>query len=50
MAKNVMETEGPQMTSQYGAYSLLAGKARLMHVPRCPDTLHARKLALFIIS
>ena len=25
MSKNVMENEGPQMTSQYGAYALLAG-------------------------
>jgi hypothetical protein len=29
MSKNVVETEGPQMTSQYGAYALHAGKARL---------------------
>jgi hypothetical protein len=25
MSKNVVETEGPQMTSQYGAYALQAG-------------------------
>ena len=25
MSKNVVETEGPQMTSQYGAYALRAG-------------------------
>ena len=29
MSKNWMETEGPQMTSQYGAYTLRAGLARL---------------------
>ena len=29
MAKNVVETEGPQMTSQYGAYAMHAGLARL---------------------
>ena len=29
MSKNVVETEGPQMTSQYGSYALHAGKARL---------------------
>ena len=29
MSKNVVETEGQQMTSQYGAYALYAGYARL---------------------
>jgi hypothetical protein len=29
MSINMVETEGPQMTSQYGAYALHAGKARL---------------------
>jgi hypothetical protein len=43
MSKNVVETEGPQMTSQYGAYALHAGLARLralkrMHTPTLPDT------------
>jgi hypothetical protein len=38
MSKNVVETEGPQMTSQYGAYAFRAGVARLyarmrMHTP-----------------
>ena len=48
MSKNVVETEGPQMTSQYGAYALRAGLARLyarmgMHMPTRPDThMHAR--------
>ena len=28
MSKNVLETEGPHMTSQYGAYALRAGLAR----------------------
>jgi hypothetical protein len=43
-----METEGPQMTSQYGAYALRAGLARLyarmrMHTPTRPGTnMHAR--------
>jgi hypothetical protein len=48
MLKNVVETEVPQMTSQYGAYALLAGLARLcarmrMHTPTRPYThIHAR--------
>jgi hypothetical protein len=29
MSENVVETEGLQMTSQYGAYALRAGLARL---------------------
>jgi hypothetical protein len=29
MSKNMAETKGPQMTSQYGAYALRAGLARL---------------------
>ena len=44
MSKMWVETEGPQMTSQYGAYALRAGLARLyalmrMHTPTYP---HAR--------
>jgi hypothetical protein len=47
MPKNVEETEGPQMTSQYGAYALHAGLARLharrrIHTPTRPGTPHAR--------
>ena len=48
MAKNIVETEGPQMTSQYGAYALHAGLARphahmRMHTPTRPGThMHAR--------
>ena len=48
MSKNVVETEGPQMTSQHGAYALRAGLARLyarmrMHTPTRPGThMHAR--------
>jgi hypothetical protein len=48
MSKNVVVTEGPQMTSQYGAYALRAGLARLyarmgMHTPTRPGThMHAR--------
>jgi hypothetical protein len=48
MSKNVVETEGPQMTSQYGAYALHAEKARLhprtsMHTPTRSGThTHAR--------
>ena len=42
MSKNIVETEGPQMTSQYGAYALRAGLARLyarmrMHTPARPS-------------
>jgi hypothetical protein len=45
--ENVMETEGPQMTSQYGAYALHAGLARHyasmhMHTPtRSGTNTHA---------
>jgi hypothetical protein len=48
MSKNVVEIEEPQMTSQYGAYALRAGLARLyarmrMHAPRGLGThTHAR--------
>ena len=43
MSKYVVETEGLQMTSQYGAYALRAGSARLharmrMHTPTLPGT------------
>ena len=47
----MVETEGPQMTSQCGAYELHAGKARLhartrMHMPTRPGThTHARAYA-----
>jgi hypothetical protein len=37
MLKNVVETEGRQMTSQYGSHALRPGKARLhahTHTPR----------------
>jgi hypothetical protein len=46
--KNIVETERPQMTSQYGAYTLRAGLARLyahmsMHSPTISGThMHAR--------
>ena len=45
--KNMVETEGPQMTSQHGAYELHAGLARLyalmrMHKLTRPSTyMHA---------
>ena len=49
MSKNLVETEGPQMTSQYGAYALYAGLARLCARMRCtrpcarlPTCMHAR--------
>jgi hypothetical protein len=43
MSKNIVETEGPQMTSQYGAYALHVGLARLqarmrMHTPTSQGT------------
>ena len=44
----MVETERPQMTSQYGEYALHAGLARLhalirMHTPTCTSThMHAR--------
>ena len=49
MLKNMVITEGPQMTSQHGAYALHAGLARLharmrMHTPTRPGTdMHACK-------
>jgi hypothetical protein len=48
MSKNVVETKGPQMTSQYSAYALRAGLARLyartrMYTPtRLGAHMHAR--------
>jgi hypothetical protein len=50
MSKNVVETKGPQMMSQYGAYALRAGLARLyarmhMHTPT-----HSRKHAGLICN
>ena len=48
MSKNIVETEGPQMTSQYGIYALRAGLARLharTHMRTRPVThmhMHAR--------
>ena len=44
MSKNIVETMGPQMTSQYGAYALRAGLAHMrMHTPTRPDThMHTR--------
>jgi hypothetical protein len=48
MSKNIVETVGPQMTSQDGPYSLHAGLARLnarmrMHIPTRPSIhMHAR--------
>jgi hypothetical protein len=50
MSKILGETEGPQITSQYGSYALRAGLARLharmrMHTPtRLGTHLHARTL------
>ena len=49
MSKNVMDTEGPQTTSQCGACALRAGLARQrartrIHTPTRPGThMHARK-------
>jgi hypothetical protein len=44
MSKNMVETEGLRMTSQYGAYVLRALWARMrMHTPKHPGTrTHAR--------
>ena len=42
MSKNVVEPEGPQMTSQYGAYALDAGLASLHTRTRMPPPGHAR--------
>jgi hypothetical protein len=38
MSKNIVEIEGPLMTSQHGAYALLVGLARL----RTRTRMHAR--------
>ena len=47
MSKNRVEREGPQMTSQYGAYALRAGFARLHALIRMHSRgyLHARTRA-----
>ena len=48
MPKHTVVTVEPQMTSQYGAYALRAGAAKLyarmrMHTPKRPGThMHAR--------
>ena len=42
MSKNVLETEGPQMTSQYGAYALRAGLAKLYARTRPVTHMHGR--------
>jgi hypothetical protein len=48
MSKNIVETEGPEMTSQYGVYALHAGLASLyarmrVHTPSRSGThIHAR--------
>jgi hypothetical protein len=48
MSKNIVETEGPHLTSQYGAYALRAGYAKLyvrirMHTSTRSSThMHAR--------
>ena len=46
MSKNVVETERPQMTSQYGAYALYAGWERL-HTHGHAHT-HTHKYVIFI--
>ena len=38
MLKNVLKTEGPQVTSQYGAHALNAGEQSCMHVRICSRT------------
>ena len=42
MSKNLVETKGPQITSQYGACALLAGLARLYACMRMHACMHAR--------
>jgi hypothetical protein len=41
MSKNVVETEGPQITSQYDAYALRVGLARLYARMRLHTRTHA---------
>jgi hypothetical protein len=49
MSKNVVDTEGPEMTSEHGAYALHAGLARpyarmRVHTPMRPgNDMHARR-------
>ena len=56
MSKNMVEIEGPQMTSQYGSYVLYAGLAKLhacvrMHIPMCLGThMHACNTYCFSTS
>ena len=42
MSKNIVEPEGPQMTSHYGAYALHAGQVRLHERMYAPGHIHAR--------
>jgi hypothetical protein len=42
MSKNVVENEGPQMTSQYGAYAMNAELARLHAHVHAPGYRHSR--------
>jgi hypothetical protein len=54
MSKNVMETEGPQMTSQYGAYALRAGlpctrpRVRVPTSTQAPASMHTYKYVILI--
>ena len=48
MPKNVVETEGPEMTSQYGAYVLHAGLARVHVLTHMHARAH-RPIACLVI-
>ena len=45
MSKNILETEGPQMTLQYGAYALHAGLAKLHAHMRVHTPTHHRPVS-----
>jgi hypothetical protein len=49
MWKIVVETEEPQMTSQYGAYALRAGLARLYARKRMHNHAHTDRYVILIL-
>ena len=48
MSKNLVETEGPQVTSEYGAYALHAGVAMLPARMRIHTHAHADQYVILI--
>ena len=49
VSKNIVEPEGPQMTSQYGAYELHDGQARLHSHTLAPGRTRAPNQHKYVI-